>query len=376
MAGAAAAPATLRDRIGALQARLSASDRFRRWAERFPLTRPIARRRAAALFDLCAGFVYAQALAAALRLGLFEMLRERPMPAIAVSLRLGLPLASTTRLLEACVALRLLAQRADGAYGLGALGAAMIDNPGVAAMVGHHALLYEDLRDPIALLRAGRGEALSGFWAYAGTEAGAQATGADPYSALMAASQPMVAAQVADAYAIGQHRRALDIGGGEGRFIVEVAPRAPATAFTLFDLPPVADRARSRFAAAGLADRATAEGGDFRADPLPGGADLATLVRVLHDHDDAVVQALLRRIRAALPAGGRILVAEPMAGTPGAERVGAYFAIYLLAMGQGRLRSAAEIAAMLREAGFAQPRLLRVRMPMIASVMIADVMGD
>ncbi|NMJ43393.1 methyltransferase domain-containing protein [Roseomonas sp. JC162] len=376
MAGAAAASATLRDRIGALQARLSASDRFRRWAERFPLTRPIARRRAAALFDLCAGFVYAQALSAALRLGLFEMVRERPMPAVAISLRAGLPLASTTRLLEACVALRLLARRTDGAYGLGALGAAMVDNPGVAAMVGHHALLYEDLRDPVALLRAGRGEALSGFWAYAGTEAGAPATGVDPYGALMAASQPMVAAQVADAYAIGQHRHVLDIGGGEGRFVIEVAPRAPETAFTLFDLPPVADRARARFAAAGLAARSSAEGGDFRADPLPPGADLVTLVRVLHDHDDAVVRALLGKVRAALPSGGRILIAEPMAGTPGAERVGAYFALYLLAMGQGRLRSAAELAEMLRAAGFAQPRLLRVRMPLIASVMVADVMGD
>nr|WP_211187576.1 methyltransferase [Neoroseomonas marina] len=366
----------MRDRIGALQARLSASDRFRRWAERFPLTRPIARRRAAALFDLCAGFVYAQALSAALRLGLFEMVRERPMPAVAISLRAGLPLASTTRLLEACVALRLLARRTDGAYGLGALGAAMVDNPGVAAMVGHHALLYEDLRDPVALLRAGRGEALSGFWAYAGTEAGAPATGVDPYGALMAASQPMVAAQVADAYAIGQHRHVLDIGGGEGRFVIEVAPRAPETAFTLFDLPPVADRARARFAAAGLAARSSAEGGDFRADPLPPGADLVTLVRVLHDHDDAVVRALLGKVRAALPSGGRILIAEPMAGTPGAERVGAYFALYLLAMGQGRLRSAAELAEMLRAAGFAQPRLLRVRMPLIASVMVADVMGD
>jgi demethylspheroidene O-methyltransferase len=56
--------------------------------------------------------------------------------------------------------------------------------------------------------------------------------------------------------------------------------------------------------------------------------------------------------------------------------VGAYFAIYLLAMGQGRLRSGEELAAMLREAGFARPRRLRVRMPMIASVMVADVMGD
>ena len=40
---------------------------------------------------------------------------------------------------------------------------------------------------------------------------------------------------------------------------------------------------------------------------------------------------------AALPPGGTLLLAEPMAGTPGAEPVGdAYFGFYLLAMGSGR----------------------------------------
>ncbi len=37
-----------------------------------------------------------------------------------------------------------------------------------------------------------------------------------------------------------------------------------------------------------------AHGGSFRDDPIPAGADLITLVRILHDHDDAVVRALLK----------------------------------------------------------------------------------
>ena len=39
---------------------LLSSRRFQRFAAAFPPTRPIARRRASALFDLCAGFVYSQ----------------------------------------------------------------------------------------------------------------------------------------------------------------------------------------------------------------------------------------------------------------------------------------------------------------------------
>ena len=38
---------------------------FQRWAADFPLTRGVARRRSAALFDLVSGFVYSQTLAAA-----------------------------------------------------------------------------------------------------------------------------------------------------------------------------------------------------------------------------------------------------------------------------------------------------------------------
>ncbi len=52
-----------------------------------------------------------------------------------------------------------------------------------------------------------------------------------------------------------------------------------------------------------------------------------------------------RRAHDALPPGGTLLIAEPMAGTPGAEAMGdAYFGLYLWAMGSGRPRSAAAYA--------------------------------
>jgi demethylspheroidene O-methyltransferase len=61
-----------------------------------------------------------------------------------------------------------------------------------------------------------------------------------------------------------------------------------------------------------------------------------------------------------------------MAGTPGAEPVGAYFAFYLLAMGSGRPRRPDELALLLREAGFSRVRLLATRRPMLVRVMVAS----
>ena len=322
------------------------------------------------MFDLCAGFVYAQVLFACVELKLFDILAEGPREADWLASRCGLSPSATERLLAAATALRLTSRRGDS-FGLGSLGAAMVGNAGVAAMIEHHAMMYADLADPVALLRAGRGEALSRYWGYSGAASPDSLEGeaVAPYSALMAASQPLVAAEILDAYRIARHRCLLDVGGGEGAFLVEAATRAPRLELRLFDLPHVAARANARLGAAGLAARAQVSGGDMFRDPLPRGADAISLVRVLHDHDDESVMALLRAARAALPPGGALLIGEPMAGTPGAERMGdAYFGFYLLAMGQGRPRSAGELTAMLTTAGFSRIRAHRTRTPLIASV--------
>ncbi len=366
--------------------RLQASPRFRRLAAAFPLTRPVARARARALFDLCAGFVYSQILLAVVRLDLPRRLLDAPRTAASLAAELSLDEPAAERLLAAAASLRLLAVRGAeqgrALYGLGPLGAALIDNPGVSAMIEHHGLLYDDLRDPLALLRGAHAPTgLAAYWPYAAAAPAGPALGADlalsrdsvaPYSALMAASQRIVADEVLAAFRVRRHRHLLDIGGGSGAFLLAAAERAPALRLTLFDLPAVAELARARLAASPAAGRFDAVGGDFQRDPLPRGADLVSLIRVLHDHDDATALALLRAIRLALAPGGRLLIGEPMSATPGAEPAGdAYFGFYLLAMGSGRPRTPKRIAAMLAEAGFARARLLRTRTPLVARVIVA-----
>jgi demethylspheroidene O-methyltransferase len=363
--------------------RLLASPRFQRWAAAFPLTRPIARRRARALFDLCAGFVYSQVLFACVRLRLLEILAEGPQTAAVLAGRLALPVDGLVRLLGAAAALGLVERRARSRFGLGPLGAALLGNPGVAAMVAHHDRLYADLADPVGLLRGERREtALGGYWPYAAADRpgglGADAVG--PYSALMAASQPLVAGHILDAYDFSRHRRLLDVGGGEGVFLAAVGERVPRLELVLFDLPAVAAAARERWArhdrAAGLEGRVAAVGGDFLSEPLPQGADVVSLVRVLHDHDDDTVVALLRRIRAVLPADGTLVVAEPMAGDGPDPVADAYFGFYLLAMGRGRARTPGELALLLRAAGFAPPRPVATHMPMLVRILVSQPLHE
>ena len=368
-------PLSWRDRLAAWHDRLVASADFRRWAGRFPLTRGMSRRRARSLFDLAAGFVYSQVLYACVKLDLFTILAEGPQEERALAHRLGLPADAAAQLLEAAESLGLTTRR-GGRWALGQLGAVMVGNAAVESMVTHHAMLYADLIDPVALLRGERGGGqLAAYWPYAGTEQPESLNDADvaPYTALMAASQPMISSEVIDTYDFSKHRCLMDVGGGDGSFLRAVAAATPKLNVLLFDLPAVAARAESRFAAAGLAGRARAMGGDFHAGVLPEGADIISFVRVLHDHDEANVALMLRAAHAALPPGGTLLVAEPMAETRGAEAMGAaYFGFYLRAMGTGRPRSPARISAMLEAAGFKAPRLLPTATPLLTRVLVAQ----
>lgn len=357
--------------------RLLASEKFHRFAAAFPLTRPIAQREARALFDLVAGFVYSQVLFACVKLGLFQLLSEGPKPLAELASRMDMTEDAAERLLAAAASLRLVERRDHATWGLGMLGGVLVSNTAVTALVEHHATLYADLRDPVALLRGETDPSLARYWPYA-DELSARSpkqlndeTVAE-YSRLMSASQPLVAGEILKAYDFKKHQRLLDVGGGEGTFLLSAAQALPDMPMMLFDLPAVADRARLAFARAGFASRLEAHGGSFFEDVLPQGADVATLIRVLYDHDDHRVLAILKSVRAALPANGTLVVAEPMSGTRGAEPMGdAYFGFYLLAMGKGRARTPEQIMALMTQAGFHRAKLVNTHLPLQVRLIVA-----
>ncbi|MEN9770736.1 MAG: hypothetical protein RLZZ180_2366 [Pseudomonadota bacterium] len=376
-----------------------------RWALGNPLGRWIMRRRAQQLFDLMAGFVHSQVLLACVRLGWFETLLKQPRTLAELQVPSGLPADSLQRLLRSAISLGLLELRGQR-YALGPLGVPVASHPGLRAMIEHNALLNADLIDPLKLLEHPERSGMHAYWPYptggaqepahpvAPLPAAARAAPADPtgepvaerdfsqsrpdaaqlarYSELMARSQRFLIEELLAAYDFGRHRVVLDVGGGQGGWVMALARHAPALQLMLFDLPGVAELARQRVQQAGLGERISCHGGSFRRDALPAGADLITLLRVAHDHADEAVLELLRGIYQALPVGGHLLLAEPMA-EPGGQpsRSDAYFHFYLLAMGRGRLRTAAELSELIGQAGFAEVRAIPNPVPLHGSLLLA-----
>lgn len=360
LTGSAEPTASWQDRWRDWLQRLYASERLYRWSLSNPLTRRITRRRTRALFDVMAGFVHSQVLLACVRMDLFNLLRDQPLTVTSLATRTGMPEAELQRLLLSAVSLGLLEHRSGERLGLGPLGVPLSTHPGIAQMVEHNQLLYQDLLDPLAFLRQGRCGDMAGYWPYAhgGLAAVQKPEAAEQvgrYSDLMRESQGFVVQEILNHYFFDEHRCVLDVGAGLGRFVTALAAHAPHLQLKMFDLPAVLAQAQQRLAQAGLSSRVQLHPGSFVDDPLPTGADLITLVRVLHDHPDEVVRLILSKAHAALPPGGALLVAEPMAqamGAPADHQADAYYHFYLMAMGAGRLRSPQEIAALLTEAGF------------------------
>ena len=350
---------------------LVASRGFQKWAARFPLTRPFVRKEGEALFDLLAGFCHSQVLMALVELDVPQRLMAGPVSLRTLAAQAAVPEARMQVLMSAGVSLGLVKAKRGGRYGLTQRGAALVGVPGLQEMIRHHDVLYRDLADPVAFFR-GEGETeLAGFWPYVfGGDVDPQV--AETYSDLMAQSQLLVADDTLDTVSLKGVRHLMDVGGGTGAFLAEVGRRYGDLQLTLFDLPAVAPHAKARFAQEGLTARTEIRSGSFRTDPLPEGADAISLIRVLYDHADETVAALLAAVYDALPDGGRLIISEPMSGGARPHRPGdAYFALYTMAMGTGKARSADEIAGLCQTAGFSKVQKLPSRRPFITSCVVA-----
>ncbi len=338
--------------------RLLADPKFLAFAQSFALTRPVARAKSRDLFDLLAGFSYSQVLFSCVSLRVLEHLGQNGLSIQQLSAKIGLSEVKADTLVRAAIALNIL-DRDKANIILGPHGAALLGQPWIMRFVEHHKFFYRDLEDPVAMFQGKAAQdGLQSYWTYEQSESDKKT-----YSELMAASQQAVSHQILRAYNFGKHKNILDVGGGTGAFLQAVGARYPQLNLNLFDLPGVVK----------LAAPATSllrHGGDFRVDPLPKGMDLISLIRVVHDHDDDVVLAILRNIRAACSPATTLIIAEPFAGsTANAKVTDAYFNLYFTAMGQGRTRTPKAIAALAAAGGFGDAKTWPTDMPLITGMM-------
>ena len=120
-----------------LRNKLLANPKFLTFAQNFPLTRPVARRKSQDLFDLLAGFSYSQVLYACVKLGLLHHVGQAGLSLSALIIKTGLPQPKAELLVRAAVALEILGRDGERVI-LGPHGAAMLGQPWILRFVEHH----------------------------------------------------------------------------------------------------------------------------------------------------------------------------------------------------------------------------------------------
>ncbi|WP_312989707.1 methyltransferase [Crossiella cryophila] len=316
----------------------------------------VAPRSPAELLPIAYGFAYTHVLRVVLELRLPELLAERPrdIAELATATRSHEP--SLYRLTRLLIAFGLVEDR-DGVLHLTELGRYLrADVPGSVRGAIELAL------DPV----------LSHAWTELGHTVRTGETAfdhvhghglfrhldADPAAAatfhrVMAGSTRVVLPAVVSAYDFGPLRTLIDVGGGDGTLLAALLSAYPALRGTVFDTPAAIGAAAGVFAAAGVADRADTQAGDFFAS-VPEGAGGYLLKSILHDWSDADSVRILRNCRAAMRPGGRVLVVEPVVAEDPAGAGGLHAAmsdIQMLVLTPGRERTLAEFARVFADSG-------------------------
>jgi ubiquinone/menaquinone biosynthesis C-methylase UbiE len=159
--------------------------------------------------------------------------------------------------------------------------------------------------------------------------------------------------------ALGRPLKVLDLAAGHGLFGIAFAQRYPQAEVYALDWPQVLEVAAENAARAGVGERHHALPGSAFDVEYGTGYDLVLLTNFLHHFDTPTCEGLLRKIRASLAEGGRVVTLEFI---PDENRItppmAAGFSLTMLAgTPSGDAYTFSELEAMFRNAGFTQNEL-------------------
>jgi predicted nicotinamide N-methyase len=148
--------------------------------------------------------------------------------------------------------------------------------------------------------------------------------------------------------------KVLDIAAGHGLFGITIAQRNPRAEIVAVDWKPVLAVAEEHARAAQVQDRYHLLPGDAFKTEFGTGYDVALVTNFLHHFDESTCTTFLRKVHAALKAGGRVAVLEFV---PNPDRVSppipARFSLTMLAgTPSGDAHTFAELRGQLEGAGF------------------------
>ncbi len=176
----------------------------------------------------------------------------------------------------------------------------------------------------------------------------------------MAAMSDFENRRVAQRYDFSGLSTLVDVGGGQGGFLVEVLRSAPDLHGVLFDEEHVL--AQHRLGEVRNPGGCETVVGDFF-NAVPPGADAYVLKRILHDWDDEECTRILARCREAMAPDGRVLAIDSVIPPGNEPHTGKAVDMLLMTSLTGQERTTAEFEALFASAGLSVRRVIPTSAP-------------
>jgi len=164
---------------------------------------------------------------------------------------------------------------------------------------------------------------------------------------------------------ISSRRHLLDLGGGPGTYAVHFCRHNPQLKATVFDLPTSRPFAESVIKQFELADRIAFEDGNYLKDHVEGSYDAAWLSHILHGEGADDCRRIIKKAVSVLEPGGIIIIHEfILNNSMDGPLFPALFSLNMLVgTDSGQAYSEQQIMDMLAEAGVTDIRRLPVQTP-------------
>lgn len=315
----------------------------------------------AILMQMLFGAQMQRSVCIAAKLGIPDLLAERPQTAEELAAKIEAHAPSVYRLLRTLASIGLFRETADRKFELTPVAALLCSKApnsmrDFAIMMGEEwiwqawgELMYSVQTGGVAHEKVQR---MSSFEFFERNEQAGKV-----FNRAMTNFSLSVIPAILQAYDFSGIRKVVDIAGGHGLLLAAILKANPQAQGILFDLPFVIEGAVELLEKEGVRHRVELATGDFF-QAVPPGADAYMMKHIIHDWDDESSVRILRNIHSVMNKNGKVLIIEmvvPEGNEPHASKA---LDILMLVMEGGKERTKDEYRKLLEASGFRLTKMI------------------
>jgi O-methyltransferase domain/Dimerisation domain len=322
------------------------------------------------LFQMATGYWVSQAIYVAAKLGIADLLKDRPQSCVALAAATGADAASLFRLMRALSSLGIFTQLGGNRFTLSPLAESLqteVHRSLKAMVITLGEIHYQACGNLLHSVQTGSPAFNNVFGASLFDYLKQNNDAAESFNHGMSNLSSMLGYALLMAYDFTGIYSIVDIGGGQGKLLERILQFNPGMMGTVFDTASTIQSAEQL----SRNGRCSYVAGDFFTS-VPQGADAYLLCGVIHDWDNDRAATILRNCRKAMTKTSRVLLVDMIVSEAASGSFSKLLDLNMLVMNGGRERTIAEFRALLNAADYKITRIVPTMAPQSVIEAIAN----